>query len=146
MTVQWNGRDRDLKQSYVAGVNAALQPLPYLYSCTCGKRTDDEQWTEYYKGRDPDGNIVDAGAVVTHAKPDDDPHVAALASDWVVLTYNITRGRWIEDWSFKGPAWEAFYAAERASPVLHGGIDFPEGETDEDHNERYNWRQHRDDE
>jgi len=52
---------------------------------TAGRRTPDEQWAAYRKGRmlTPAGNwdVVDAGKVVTFAMPDRAPHCRGAAYD-----------------------------------------------------------------
>ena len=106
-------------------VRALFKTLPYDYEITAGIRTQAQEDALYAQGRTAPGEIV--------TWTEKSAHIAGLAID-VVLMRNGT-----EIWNMADPGWQALFTAVRASGWLHGGIDFPKGETDAPHIEAYWW-------
>ena len=151
MPINWAGY-RDSVEPYVADqMDEYIGPLPDLYQCTAGGRTIAQECALYQHGRtpfasqiallasDPKASIIDPEAVVTWSHPTNSAHIITathkgLAGDFVPVEAGGTLS-----WDYTLPAYQRLMAAVRASPTLHSGADFPEGETDPPHVELVDW-------
>ena len=114
-------------------IDALLDPDPGQWVVTCGFRSQAQQAIEWQKGRDDEGFVVDRAAVVTDAKPGESPHNFGRAVD-VTL---IVDGH--DVWAYQSsPDWQRLFAAVKAHPRLHSGINFPS--QDGDHIEQLHWQ------
>lgn len=93
---------------------------------TAGFRTMDDQAVLYAKGRDSNGRVVDARAIITNAAPGYSWHEYSLAVD-VAIENPITKSL---DWDAHGPTWQAVIAhgillGMVSGSCFHGLLDNP---------------------
>ena len=102
------------------------------------------QLAEWQKGRDADGNIIDASQVVTHAKPGQSAHECTMNDDGVTpgaraFDFALQLGDEGNqlDWDADDPQWvEAILIGKELG--LINGKNFPT--SDADHFELANWK------
>lgn len=126
------GVDPDqLQPEFRQAVESLLGGFNYTeWVITCGYRSPDQQAMLYAQGRTAPGPII------TWAKPGTSAHENGLAVDVALevdghLSWNNTSG-----------VWDNLWRLIEQSPILHSGHDFPKGETDDDHIERYRFWEH----
>ena len=126
-----------LRQDFLANLHTAIDPLPdtFVDAPKGGLRTMATQQALWDQGRTTPGEIV------TNAKPGSSAHNYGMALDVMVLINGVPSYNG-SDPDNPSPAWLRLWTAVRQAPALHGGIDFPKGETDPDHIEVLNWREH----
>ena len=141
----WNGLDKGLAVGVADLLTSVIDPLPYRYTVQQGLRTIAEQDALFAKGRNAQGQVVNASAVVTNARGGQSSHNYGLAID----VYPIVNGA--IDWGFANgspeptpaafPAWDALWRAVRANGNLVTGADFSLASGyDPGHVELANWK------
>jgi D-alanyl-D-alanine carboxypeptidase len=129
VTIVWGSYRDDLVSDFADACDAVLGPLPDVWLVTAGLRTIAQQAALYARGRTSPGDIV------TYAKPGSSAHNYGLAID-----VGLSGPGGQSTWDFDEPGWERLWNAVRASPTLHSGEDFPSGEQDPDHIQRFDWQ------
>jgi D-alanyl-D-alanine carboxypeptidase len=132
--INWGGFRDALRPDFANYCDTYIGPLPITLVVTSGIRSSILQTALWNLGRDSNGNIIDETKVVTWARPGTSPHEFGMAIDGGILMPNGSLS-----YDYDSPEWQSIYLVVRASPTLHSGIDFPKGETDGDHIERYQW-------
>lgn len=127
--IVWGSYRADLVPEFADACDAELGPLSDTWVVTAGLRTLAIQAALYARGRTAPGEIV------TYAKPGSSAHNWGLAID-----VGLAGPGGQSTWDYADPAWNRLFQAVRDSPTLHSGEDFPAGQVDPDHIERFHWQ------
>ena len=138
--ILWNGHDVNLAPGFAAYLENVIGPLADTYTVESGYRSIAEQNAAYAKGRNAQGQVVDAAAIVTHARGGQSPHNYGMGID----LYPLVNGRpdyggSREPSAAAFPAWSALWNAVDTSGELASGRFFT-GLYDPGHVELKNWR------
>lgn len=127
--IAWGSYRADLQTAFADAVDACLGPLMAVWVVTYGFRTYAEQAALYA--------AYQAGGAEA-AEPGHSAHELGLAIDVA-----LQRDHGALSWNYStDPEWHILWAAVRAAPILHSGVDFPPpAKPDEDHIERLHYWQ-----
>lgn len=119
-----------LMQQKMNAVDAVMKAQGVVVRITEGLRTFDQQAVDWFKGRNQQGIVIDAHAVVTHAPPGYSPHNFGLAVDLIPGIRGLSS--WQPNFDVLHPDFAAMVKACEAAGLI-AGIRWPKPKTDPDH-------------
>lgn len=119
-----------LMQQKMNRVDAVMCAAGVVVRITDGLRDNDQQAADWAKGRNAQGVVIDAHAVVTHAQPGYSPHNFGLAVDLIPGIRGTSS--WWPNYDILHPDFAAMVKACEAVGLV-AGIRWPKPKTDPDH-------------